>query len=165
MGSLEINMGPLGCFSLGNTGGVLITGLVLGYKGKIGTISFRMNPKYLTFIRKISLAFFLGIVGINYGYRALNALIGSGIILALSSILICILSIIAGFLVGRYIFKFNWIILIGAICGGMTSTPGLGAAVKAFDSDDPAAGYGATYPFALVGMIIFTILLHKIPML
>ncbi|NLY82398.1 MAG: hypothetical protein GX078_06440, partial [Clostridiales bacterium] len=48
---------------------------------------------------------------------------------------------------------------------GMTSTPGLGAATDALDSEDPAAGYGATYPFALFGMIMFTIILHKLPML
>jgi putative transport protein len=54
--------------------------------------------------------------------------------------------------------------LSGAICGGMTSTPGLGASVDALGSDDPAAGYGATYPAALFGMVIFTILLHNLPM-
>ena len=54
--------------------------------------------------------------------------------------------------------------LAGAICSGMTSTPGLGATVEAVGSDDPAAGYGATYPFALLGMVIFTIILHNLPM-
>jgi len=69
-----------------------------------------------------------------------------------------------GFLLGRYVFKINWLMLSGAICGGMTSTPGLGAAIEAAGSDEPAAGYGATYPFALLGMVIFTIILHKLPM-
>lgn len=46
----------------------------------------------------------------------------------------------------------------------MTSTPGLGAAVDALDSDDPAAGYGATYPFALLTKVILVIVLHKLPM-
>ena len=55
--------------------------------------------------------------------------------------------------------------LSGAICGGMTSTPGLGAATDAVGSDDPGAGYGATYPFALFGMVIFTIILNKLPLL
>ena len=71
----------------------------------------------------------------------------------------------AAFLLGRYVFKLNWVLLVGAICGGMTSTPGLGAAIDALDSDEPAAGYGATYPFALLGMIVFTILLHRLPLL
>jgi len=47
----------------------------------------------------------------------------------------------------------------------MTSTPGLGAATEAIGSDEPGAGYGATYPFALLGMVIFAIVLHKLPLL
>ncbi len=163
MGSLEIYMGPIGYFSLGATGGVLIMGLILGYIGKAGPISFRMEPKMLSLIREIGLAFFLAVVGLKYGFMAFNTLMKSGVILALASLLIGMLSILAGFFVGRYVFKLNWVMLAGAICGGMTSTPGLGAAIDALDSDDPAAGYGATYPFALLGMIIFTILLHKLP--
>ena len=76
-----------------------------------------------------------------------------------------VVGIIVGFLVGRYLFHLNWIMLSGAICGGMTSTTGLGAATEAVGSDDPGAGYGATYPFALLGMVIFTIILHKLPLL
>ena len=45
---------------------------------------------------------------------------------------------------------------------GMTSTPGLGAAIDATGSDEVAAGYGATYPFALLFMVIWTVILHKI---
>jgi len=79
-------------------------------------------------------------------------------------VIIGVVGMLLGFVVGKYVLKINWPMLSGAICGGMTSTPGLGAAVEALDSDDPAAGYGATYPFALLGMVIFTIILHKLPM-
>jgi putative transport protein len=165
VGSIGIYMGPLGYFSLGSTGGVLIMSLVLGYIGKIGPFSFRMDPKVLSILRELCLAFFLGIVGLKYGFKTFDALFGSGISLALTSIVVGVIAMLAGFILGRYVFKLNWIMLSGAICGGMTSTPGLGAAIDALDSDDPAAGYGATYPFALLGMIIFTIVLHKLPLL
>lgn len=164
-GSFSIYMGPLGYFSLGATGGVLIMGLLLGYIGKIGNLSFRMDPKTLAVIRELGLAFFLGIVGLKYGYKTFDALFGAGLSLALTSLVVGIVAMLIGFIIGRYVFKLNWIMLSGAICGGMTSTPGLGAAIDALDSDDPAAGYGATYPFALLGMIIFTIMLHKLPLL
>ncbi|MCG8484471.1 MAG: hypothetical protein MJA31_14265, partial [Clostridia bacterium] len=141
LGSIQINLGPLGYFSLGSTGGVLITGLLLGYMGKIGPVSFRMEPKSLTLIREIGLAFFLAIIGLRYGYKVFDALLGSGVYLALVSLAVGILAMLVGFLIGRYVFKLNWIMLAGAICGGMTSTPGLGAAIDALESDDPAAGY------------------------
>ncbi len=165
VGSIEIYLGPIGFFNLGATGGVLIMGLVLGYIGKIGPVSFRIDPKALNIIRDIGLSLFLSIVGLKYGFRAFDALLESGIALALTSVVVGSLAILAGFFVGRYVFKLNWIMLVGTICGGMTSTPGLGAAVDAIGSDDPAAGYGATYPFALLGVIIFSILLHKVPLL
>ena len=165
LGNLNINLGPLGYICLESTGGVLIASLVLGYIGKIGPISFKMNPDTLSVIRDIGLVFFLSIVGLNYGYGAVTALAGSGITLAVVSLIVGTLAILAGFLLGRYIFKINWVMLCGAICGGMTSTPGLGAATDAMGSDDPGAGYGATYPFALFGMIIFTIIMFKLPMI
>ena len=165
LGSIKIYMGPLGYVSLESTGGILIGSLILGYIGKIGPVSFRMDPKTLAVIRELGLAFFLAIVGLNYGYGAVDALTGSGIALALESLGVGAVAIMVGFLVGRYVFKLNWIMLSGAICGGMTSTPGLGAATDAVGSDDPGAGYGATYPFALFGMVIFTIILNKLPLL
>lgn len=165
LGNLNIYLGPLGYVSLESTGGVLIASLALGYIGKIGPLSFRMDPKTLATVRELGLVFFLAIVGLNYGYGAITAIAGAGLTLTLTSIVVGVLAIMVGFLLGRYVFKINWVMLCGAICGGMTSTPGLGAATDAIGSDDPGAGYGATYPFALFGMIIFTIIMFKLPML
>jgi putative transport protein len=167
IGRFGIDLGFLGInqvFSLGSTGGVLVGSLILGYIGKIGPINFRMNSKILGIVRQLSLAFFLAIVGLRYGFRVFDALAGSGITLAVVGLVVGLVAMLIGFFVGKYIFKINWIMLSGAICGGMTSTPGLGAAVDAIGSDDPAAGYGATYPFALLGMVLFTIILHGLPM-
>lgn len=164
IGVIKINMGPLGFFSLESTGGVLIGSLILGYIGKIGFINFRMNSKILGVVREVALVFFLGIVGLRYGFKVFDALMGSGVYLAFISLFVGTVAMLVGFFVGKYVFKINWVMLSGAICGGMTSTPGLGAAIEAAGGDEPAAGYGATYPFALLGMVIFTIMLHKLPM-
>jgi len=166
LGKIKINLSVLGLgyFSLGSTGGVLVGALILGYIGRIGFMNFRMNSKVLGVVRQVSLAFFLSIVGLRYGFKVFEALIGSGAYLALVALVVGVVAMLIGFFIGRYVFKINWIMLAGAICGGMTSTPGLGAAVDAIGSDEPAAGYGATYPFALLGMVIFTIILHQLPM-
>jgi putative transport protein len=167
IGKIGIDLRPIGIeqtFSLGSTGGVLIGSLILGYIGKIGPIHFRMNSKILGIVRQLSLAFFLAIVGLRYGFKVFDALASSGAVLALVGLVVGLVAMLVGFFIGRYVFKINWIMLSGAICGGMTSTPGLGAAVDAIGSDDPAAGYGATYPFALIGMVLFTIILHGLPM-
>ncbi len=167
IGKIGIDLNFIGIdqtFSLGSTGGVLVGSLLLGYIGKIGPINFRMNSKILGIVRQLSLAFFLAIVGLRYGFKVFDALGGSGVTLAIVGLVVGLVAMLVGFFVGRYVFKINWIMLSGAICGGMTSTPGLGAAVDAIGTDDPAAGYGATYPFALIGMVLFTIVLHGLPM-
>jgi putative transport protein len=123
-----------------------------------------MDSVVLGVFRQFSLAFFLSIVGLRNGYAVYAALGESGIALALAALFVGTLSVAVGYLTGRYIFNINWIMLSGAICGGMTSTPGLGAAIDATKSNDPAAGYGATYPFALVGMVIFTLILIRFPL-
>ncbi len=59
-----------------------------------------------------------------------------------------------GYLVGTYIFKIRFIEILGAICGGMTSTPALGVIKSRTDSDIPVLSYAAAYPVALIFMII-----------
>jgi putative transport protein len=151
-------------FGLGTTGSVLIVSLLLGSIGKIGPMTFRMDSNVLGVIRKLSLAFFLAVVGLRYGYNVVDAIMGNGLFLVMVALVVGIVALLVGYILGRKIFGINWIMLSGALCGGMTSTPGLGAAVDAVDSDGPATGYGAVYPFALMGMVVFTIVLHILPM-
>lgn len=162
IGVIKINIHSLGEISLGSTGGILIAALLFGHIGNIGFFCFRMNSKVLGVIRTITLAYFFAIIGLNYGYSVINSLLGPGLFLAVTSLLVGFIAMITGFLIGRYVFKINWIMLSGAISGGMTSTPGLGAAIDVVGSDEPAAGYGAVYPFALLCMVIFSILLNHI---
>jgi len=162
VGIPKVSLSSLGEVSLGSTGGVLIAALVLGHIGNIGPFCFRMNSKILSVLREITIAYFFAIIGLRYGYQVIDSLTGPGLAMVIASIFIGSIAMTLGFLVGKYVFKINWIMLAGAICGGMTSTPGLGAAIDAVGSDEPAAGYGAVYPFALLGMVIFSNLLNHL---
>jgi putative transport protein len=162
IGSLKVSFATFGEISLGTTGGVLVSALVLGHIGKVGPFCFRMDSRVLGLLRKITLAFFFSTIGLRYGYQVIDSLTGPGLTLAIASFFIGLIAMFSGFILGRYIFKINWIMLSGAICGGMTSTPGLGSAIDAVGSDEPAAGYGAVYPFALLGMVIFSNLLNQL---
>ncbi|WP_228288183.1 aspartate-alanine antiporter-like transporter [Thermosipho ferrireducens] len=151
----KINIGAGINFNLGITGGVLLSSLILGAAGKLWIFDFRMNYRVLKIFQEFGLLMFLASVGLKSGYRTFTTLNFSTFMLMLFSLIIAFASIFVGYLIGRYIFKMNWIILSGAVCGGMTSTPGLGAAIDANDSEEVVAGYGATYPFALLGMVVF----------
>lgn len=149
-------------FKLGITGGVLLSSLFLGKLGKVWIFDFRMNKKILKTLQEFGLLMFLSSVGLKSGYNTLNNLNIQTLSLMLYSFIIAIISITLGFLFGKYVLKINWIILSGSVCGGMTSTPGLGAAMDANASEEVAIGYGATYPFALLGMVIFNKILIMI---
>ncbi|WP_223156814.1 YidE/YbjL duplication [Thermosediminibacter oceani] len=163
IGSIPIKLPGIATpVKLETTGGVLISALLLGYFRKIGPLSTRMPKEVLASFRELGLAFFLAIVGIESGAGVMEVVKQSGVSLMVIGFLAGVFAALVGFLIGRYIWKINWILLAGAICGGMTSTPGLGAAIDATGTDEVATGYGATYPIALLFMVIWTILLHTI---
>ena len=159
IGSIPIPLGPLGHVSLGVTGGVLIGALIIGYFGHVGPIQTRMSPQFLSPLREMTLAFFLAVVGLEAGKGFVEVVTHGGAILIPIAIIISFFVMSVAFIIGRYVWHLDWIILVGATCGGMTSTPGLGAAIDATGIEDVGAGYGATYPFAIIGMVIFAKLL------
>lgn len=148
-------------FSLGIAGGALIVALVLSAIGKIGPLNFRMDDKVLGVTRSIGLSLFLSATGLNYGYNVVKSIASSGLQILIIGALILFISMMSGYFIGRYIFKLDWLALSGALCGGITNTPTLGAAIDSVKGDEPAIGYGAVYPFGLIFKIIFVIILHK----
>lgn len=164
LGKIGISLGSLGWISLGTTGGVLIVALILGYLAKVGPFNFRLDSPLLGAFRSFGLVCFLSVIALRYGHYVIEAFMGVGIYLVLLSTVVALIGVFSGFILGYYVFHINWIILSGAICGSMTSTPGLGAALDATKSDKPGAGYGASYPFAILCMVIFTAILHHLPL-
>ena len=67
---------------------------------------------------------------------------------------------VIGYILARYAFKVSTLNSLGAITGGMTSTPALGALINTAGSDVVAASYAATYPVALISVVISTQLLN-----
>lgn len=158
LGSISFGIGGGNTFSLGITGGVLFSALILGSWNKNNLFSF--DDKHLGIIRDISLNMFLAIVGLNYGYDAFISVSQLGLRLLLIGLLTGVSSIVTGYLVGRYVLKIDLVYLAGGLCGSMTSTPGLAAAIDAFDSEEVVTGYGACYPFALLLKILLIKLLY-----
>jgi len=161
LGKVRFPLPFIGDIKLGSTGGVLVfslfAGSILYKKGK-----FPFDEGVLDVIRAVALAFFLGVVGIQAGGSIVATFKQAGVLLLMIGALGSISPIIAAFLVGRYIYKLDWVVLTGAICGAMTSTPGLGIAIETTGKKEPAAAYGAVYPVALIMVVLCTRVLHKI---
>ncbi|MFW6384908.1 MAG: hypothetical protein ACOCY7_02100 [Halodesulfurarchaeum sp.] len=155
VGSIPIPLGPFGATTLGITGGTLIAALAIGYLGEIGPINTRMPVEVLTGIRTLTLAFFLAVVGIQAGDGFVEVIVQTGPTLVGITIAVGLGAILFGLFLARTVWNLNWVIAAGAITGGMTSTPGLGAAIEATGTDEVGAGYGSSYPIALIGMVVF----------
>ncbi len=162
LGNITIPLGAFGSFSLGAAGGILIVALILSYIGQIGPVSFRMDQKSLGIMYQMGLVFFMAVVGLRYGYDVVTSFAGSGLSIALGAILVEVIAVLVAVIIGRVFFRLNWMILSGAIAGGCTSAPGLGAAIATTGSEEPTAGYGAAQPFAILANVLLATIFFSI---
>lgn len=159
VGLIPIPLGPLGPVSLGLTGGTLLAALTVGHLRKVGPIATRMDRTVLTQIREVAIAIFLAVVGIEAAAAFVDAATTQALALLVSSLLISVGTMVIGFVLARVLWDLDWISTVGVITGGMTSTPGLGAAINSTGTEEVAAPYGATYPVALFAKVVFAKLL------
>ena len=138
-------------FSLGNSGGCLVAGLIVGHLGHIGDIDLRIEKSTLNFMRELGLVFFLIGAGVPGGVNFVNNIRISFFIYGL---VITTVPMIIGYFLATKVFKIDLLNALGAITGGMTSTPALGALIATAETDEVAGAYAATYPVALVCVVI-----------
>ena len=141
-------------FSLGTSGGPLIAGLILGHFGHAGKISFHVEKSVLECLREFGLALFLIGAGVEAGAGFIEILKEQGLILFVYGALITLIPMIVGYFVATKIMKLSLFNTLGSICGGMTSTPALGTLIRVTGTDDVASAYAATYPVALVFVVL-----------
>ena len=154
IGMVPIHLPGLGTISLGVAGGPLFVALIIGHFGKIGPIHARYYQPSNQVVRDIGLVLFLAGAGTTAGQGLVDVIQSEGLSLVFGGALITLAPIVVGFVIARKIFRLSVIHSLGALCGGMTSTPGLGSVNQLIDSDDPAIAYAAAYPFALIFVAI-----------
>ncbi|MGX8692156.1 MAG: YidE/YbjL duplication [Clostridia bacterium] len=138
-------------FSFGNSGGCLIAGLLVGHFGHLGRIDMRIEKATLNFFRELGLVLFLIGAGVPGG---VNFVANIRLAYFVYGALITLIPMIGGYFIGRYVFKLDIFNNLGSITGGMTSTPALGSLIATTGTDEVAAAYAATYPVALVFVVI-----------
>lgn len=158
IGMIPIPLGPLGSVTLGNTGGGLIGGLLVG--GFIKRFrGIEPSAAVLSPLREMMLAMFLAVVGLEAGKGFVGVVTAYGASLLGISAVVALVPMTIGLILGRLLWHMDLVTLMGGITGGMTSTPGLGAAIDFYETEDIGAGYGAAYPFAIICMVVFAKLL------
>ena len=138
-------------FSLGTSGGTLVAGLIIGHFGHVGPIDCKISKASLNMFRELGLVLFLIGAGVPGG---MNFVENVKIEYFVYGVILTMLPMIVGFLVAKYVFKLSIFNNLGSITGGMTSTPALGTLISVTGTDDVAGAYAATYPLALVSIVI-----------
>ncbi len=155
VGNLTIGFGSFS-FSLGLTGGVLFVALLLSSIGKTGGIIWAMSSPANQLLRQLGLLLFLASVGTSAGGTLVETFSSSGLTIVLWGIVITVVPMIVTVIIARLFMKVNLLELLGLLTGGMTSTPGLAAAMSMSSSNSVSLAYATVYPVAMVLLIVFT---------
>lgn len=158
IGSLAVHFGGVP-ISLSTSGGALIAGLVFGWLRSKHPTFGRIPEPSLWVLNNVGLNMFIAVVGITAGPSFIIGLREVGISLFFIGILATGLPLIAGVLLGRYVFKFHPAITLGCTAGARTTTAALGAVEDAVESQTPALGYTITYAVGNTLLIIWGVVI------
>ncbi len=138
-------------FALTTTGGCLLMALIFGHFGRCGKINLMPPTTTLKVFRELGLMLFLIGAGVGGGAEFVE---NFDIMYFVYGVIMTIVPMILGYLFGKYVLKLSLLNNLGSITGGMTSTPALGTLISTAKTEDVAAAYAATYPIALISVVV-----------
>ncbi len=141
------------CFSLTTTGGCLLVSLIFGHFGRIGKLNMMPEQHTLKLLRELGLVLFLVGAGIPGGA---DFVANFDPMYFVYGIIMTIIPMTFGYLFAKYVLKLSLLNNLGSITGGMTSTPALGTLINVAGTEDVAAAYAATYPIALIAVVLIS---------
>ena len=155
VGAIRIPLSSKGfsgtCFSLTTTGGALLTALIFGHFGRFANVSLKVEKKVLEVFREVGLMLFLVGAGIPGGVKFVE---NFKPVYFIYGVVMTLVPMIIGFIFARFVLKLPLLNNLGSITGGMTSTPALGTLINVAKTDDVASAYAATYPIALIAVVL-----------
>ena len=113
VGQLQISFSASFTFSLGLTGGVLVTALVLSKLGKTGPIIWSMSSTSNQLLRQLGLLLFLAEVGTSAGANLFSTFQTYGLSYFLGGAVITMMPMIVAGVLGHYVFKIPILDLMG----------------------------------------------------
>ena len=125
--------------------------LVLGHFGKIGPVKIMPEQTTLKLFRELGLVLFLVGAGIPGGAEFIA---NFDPMYFVYGIVMTIVPLIIGYIFAKYVLKLSLLNKLGSLTGGMTSTPALGTLISVAKTEDVAAAYAATYPIALIAVVL-----------
>jgi putative transport protein len=140
--------------SIGTSVGTLIAGVITGYIRSVRPLFGRVPDGAVKLMQAFGLAGFVAMVGIGAGPHFVAGVREAGLRVLLGGLVVTMTPLIAGLYFGRYVLKINPLLLLGAISGAQTFTPGLAAVQEKSGSNIAVLGYSGAVP---VGHILLTL--------
>ena len=138
-------------FSLTTTGGCLLVALIFGHFSRVGRVSIMPSEHMLKVFRELGLMLFLIGAGVAGGAKFIEYF---NLTYFIYGIIMTIFPMIIGYIFAKYVLKLGLLNSLGSITGGMTSTPALGTLINVAKTEDVASAYAATYPIALIAVVL-----------
>ena len=136
--------------TLGAAGGLLISGLAVGFVRSVRPTFGRVPGPALWLLMELGLLMFMAGVGVNAGADIVDTLATAGTRLVFAGIIVTIIPVLVAYMFGRLVLRLNPALLLGGITGAMTSGASLRIVTDASQSTVPALGYTGAYAFANV---------------
>jgi putative transport protein len=133
---------------LGLAGGPLLVAILLGYKLRIGKLSFYMTPGANLFMRELGIILFLSCVGLLSGEKFVETIQNGGWRWMLYGTAITFIPIVTVGLIAR-LMKVNYLKICGFIAGSMTDPPALEFANGLAPVQAQATAYATVYPLTM----------------
>lgn len=135
---------------LGLAGGPLVVAILIarfGYKFKL--VAYTTTSANLI-LREMGISIFLACVGLNAGNGFIDTIVNQGGLAWVGyGLLITLIPLVVVGLLGRFVFKLNYLQLSGMMAGATTDPPALAYANGLSDSDAASVGYATVYPLTM----------------
>ena len=138
---------------LGTSVGTLLAGVVTGYIRSVRPLFGLVPDAAVAFMQSIGLAGFVAMVGLGAGPEFIPAVREAGVGLLIGGVFVTLVPQIAGLYFGRYVLKASPLLILGALSGAQTFTPGLAAVQEKSGSPIAVLGYTGAVP---VGHVLLT---------
>ena len=156
---------PLINASIGNAGGLLCSGILVGYFRHYGYYSGKMPPAARYILQETGLLLFLATIGLQAGGGLVAQLAESGIEIFITGAAVTTITIISSLGFSHYIMKFDWNTSFGAMTGGVTSTVALKLITEKAGSQYALLGYAGVYAFSNILLTVLGQVLVQAPRL
>lgn len=149
LGTLAITVSGI-TLGLGMAGGLLISGLVIGFLRSIYPVFGRVPSASRWVLMELGLLMFMAGVGLNAGGGIVEIIQSAGVKLIGAGIVVTLVPVVVGYAFSRKVLNLNPAEALGGITGAMTSGAALSVVCDAAKSNVPALSYTGAYAFANV---------------